>query len=158
MAKAGTAAARKPEKAGGRSLVWLQGLLCGLLAACSPGSAVLVGALLAPAIGALLFDRAPGRPTARAMLLCGLSATVYPAMALWNAGNGVETALVLATDSRTAGIAWAACGGGWLLAQVLPIAMRLAIDSVSLARQARLRAMRNRCAAEWGFDNLSEPP
>jgi hypothetical protein len=167
MAKAAVKATKTPKpqaaregaaKAGGRSLVWLQGLMCGALAAFAPGTATLFGILLGPAIVALLLDRAPGRPAARAMLLFGLSGSVFPAMALWNAGNGVDAAFAVATDPHTLAIAWSAAGAGWLLAELLPIAVRLALDSASLARQVRLRAMRNRCAAEWGFENLTDPP
>src|SRR6185312_14416383 len=85
----------------GRSMLWLQGLLCGVLAALATPTALVLGVLLGPGLLALLLDRAPGRPSARAMLVFGLSATVFPLMALWKAGHTMEAASLLASDPGT---------------------------------------------------------
>ena len=159
--KAQAAAKAKPSTGrpagGGRSLVWLQGLLCGGLVACAPATALLLGLLLAPAFVMLAVERRPGRPVARTMLLFGASAAVFPTIALWNAGHSVDAAFALAADPRTLAIAWAAAGGGWLLTELLPVAMRLALASAALARKRRLRALRDRCAAEWGLEATAGP-
>ena len=65
--KSSAAKAKPPADrgaSGGRSLVWVQGLLCGGFAACAPA----------------------------AMLLFGLSASVFPILALWDAGHTVDAA------------------------------------------------------------------
>jgi hypothetical protein len=140
----------------GRSILWLQGLLCGVLAALATPTALVLGVLLAPGLLSLVLDRAPGRPAARAMLLFGLSATVFPLMALWKAGHTMEVASVLASDPGTLALAWSAAGVGWLLVQLAPLAVRLALESIALSRRRRVRALRARCAAEWGFPDRDE--
>ncbi len=137
--------------------MWLQGLLCGGLAACAPATALLLAILLAPALAMLAFERGQGRPVTRIMLLFGLSATVFPTLALWNTGHTVDTAFVLAADSRTLAIAWVAASGGWLLSEIVPILMRLALMSASRVKRQRLHTMRDRCAAEWGLESTSRP-
>ncbi len=137
---------------GGRSLVWLQGLLCGGFAACAPAAALLLSILLAPGLAMLTFERQPGRPVTRAMLLFGLSASVFPTLALWDAGHTVDAAWALAAEPRTLAIAWAAAGGAWLFTELFSVAMRLVLASATLARKRRLRAISDRCAAEWGLD------
>jgi len=152
---AAKAAAKAPRPAAqadpGRSMLWLQGLLCGVLVALATPTALVLGVLLGPGLLALLLDRAPGRPAARAMLLFGLSATVFPLMALWKAGHTMEAASLLASDPGTVMLAWSAAGAAWLLVQVAPHVVRLALESVALARTNRVRALRARCAEEWGF-------
>lgn len=135
----------------GKSLLWLQGLLCGVLAALATPTALVLGALLAPALIAVAVDRAPGRPVARSMLLFGLSATVIPLLALWKAGHTMEAAAALAADPEKLALAWGAAGGGWLLAQGAPMMVRLALDSAAISRRRRLRTLRARYAEEWGF-------
>jgi hypothetical protein len=137
-------------------MLWLQGLLCGVLTALATPTALVLGVLLAPGLLALVLDRAPGRPTARAMLLFGLSATVFPLMALWKAGHTMEAASVLAGDPGTLARAWSAAGVAWLLVQLAPLAVRLALESMALSRRHRVRALRARCAAEWGFPDRGE--
>jgi hypothetical protein len=132
-------------------MLWLQGLLCGVLAALATPTALVLGVLLGPGLLALLLDRAPGRPAARAMLLFGLSATVFPLMALWKAGHTMEAASLLVCDPGTLALAWSAAGAGWLLVQLVPHVVRLALESVAIARARRVRALRARCAEEWGF-------
>jgi len=66
-----------------RSLAWLQGLVVGALVALATSTALLLAVLLAPAMVAFIFDRAPGRPVARSVALCGMAACVGPELALW---------------------------------------------------------------------------
>ncbi len=145
-----------PSAEQGRSLLWLQGLLCGALAALVTPTALVLGMLLAPGLAGLALDRAPGRPVARAMLLFGLSATVFPLITLWKAGHTMEVATILALDPATLGIAWTASGGGWLLGQLAPLLARLGLESVAQTRRSRIRALRFRCAEEWGFPRPAE--
>ena len=43
-------------------------------------------------------------------------------------------------------------GGGWLLAEITPIAVRAALEALSIARAARLRAERARLVEAWGLE------
>ncbi len=132
-----------------RSYAWVQGLLCGVAATLVPGPALLAGLLLAPGLVALLLDQAPGKPMARAVLLCGLAAAVPPLAALWHGGAGVGAAIALAGDPAVLGTAWLAGAGGWLLNEFAPLLLRLGMDAVAAARAGRLRADRARLAEAW---------
>jgi len=143
MAKRTQAASAAPGRK--QSLVWVQGLLCGALVTLATPTALLVTVLLAPALVALAFDRAPGRPIARSVALCGLAACVDPVRTLWAAGHDLPTAVALLADLTVLGIAWTAGAAGWLAA----------LEALSLTRAAKLRSARARLVDEWGF---SEPP
>ncbi len=148
--------ALKPKKAkgesGGRSLTWLSGLACGMLAAIAPGIATVLACLLAPAILALWLDREPGRPMARTVLTFGLAGCVRPVIVLWNAGQSFDTALALATDPATFGPAWATAAAGWLIIQLAPLGVRAALDASALTHAARIRTARAQVIEAWGLD------
>jgi hypothetical protein len=139
-------------------LMWAQGLLCGGLVALLPPIALLLGVLLGPALVALFLDRQPGKPVARSVLLCSLAASVAPVRMLWAAGHGMAASVVLATDPDILGTAWAAAAAGWLLAELAPLGVRVALEAVSLSQAARLRAVRAALAEEWGFGPTDTPP
>ena len=147
---AARSAARRAAKPG-RSLVWLQGLACGALATLATPLAVLLGALLLPGLCVLMIDRMPGKPVARTMLLCGAAASVSPAWHLWDHGLTMENSLDLLSDVLTVGLAWAATAAGWLIAEVAPICVYLALEATAKRRDGELRAARARHEAEWGI-------
>lgn len=146
----------KGEVAGShRSVVWLSGLACGVLATILPGIATVAAGLLAPGVVALRLDREPGRPVARTVLTCGLAGCVHPVITLWNTGQSFQTAIAIITDPTTIGIAWGAAGAGWLLTQIIPLVVRVALEAVALGRSTRLRATRSQIAEAWGLDGAS---
>ena len=145
-------AARRGPGAG----MWLQGLVCGAVVALATPCAVLAGLLLAPGIGAFLLEREPGRPTARVALICGAAVAAAPLIALWQAGQGVAGAVTVASDPGLLAGCWAAQGGGWLVATLTPVFVRLALEGRALTTIARLRAERARYEAEWGIPPFTE--
>jgi hypothetical protein len=155
MAKAAKPAKQRRAAGSGRSVIWLSGLACGVLAAVAPGVATVGAGLLAPGIVALRLDRDLGRPMARTVLTCGLAACVRPVITLWNTGQSFDTAITIITDPTTIGLAWGAAAGGWLLTQIAPLAVRAALEAGALAQATRLRAARSRIAEAWG---LGEAP
>jgi hypothetical protein len=144
------------EGGGTRSVVWLSGLACGVLAAVTPGIAIVVAGLLAPGLVALRLDRDPGRPVARTVLTCGLAGCVQPVITLWNTGQSLATAIAIVSDPATIGFAWSAAAGGWLLTQVTPLAVRAVLEAGALAHATRLRAVRSRIAEAWGLDDATK--
>lgn len=134
------------------SLVWLQGLLCGALATVATPTAVLLGVLLGPALLAMLLDREPGRPTGRSVALFAMAGSVAPLKTLWMAGHSMTVATGLLSDTQIIATAWSAAAAGWLLAQLTPIAVRTALEALSLARAVRLRGERSKLVEAWGFD------
>ena len=151
MARAKPVKAPHADAATPRSLVWLQGLLCGALVTLATPTALLAGALLAPAGLAYRLDHQPGRPVARVVLVCALAGTVHPLRTLWGGGHGMQLAVAMLGDVWVWIPAWAAAGGGWLLAELAPLGIRLALELTASARTARLRAQRSRLESEWGL-------
>jgi hypothetical protein len=134
------------------SMVWLQGLLCGAMVTLATPTALLLGVLLGPVVLALVLDRQPGRPRARSIALCGMAASVDPLRTLWMTDHSMATATALLGHLQIVGAAWIAAAAGWLLAEVMPIAVRVALEALSISRAARLRTLRARLVEEWGLD------
>jgi hypothetical protein len=145
----------RPEER--RSYAWVQGLLCGVAATLVPGPALLAGLLLAPGLVSLLLDQAPGKPMARAVLLCGLAAAAPPLAALWHSGAGVGAAIALAGEPAVLGTAWLAGAGGWLLNEFAPLLLRLGMDGLAAAQAGRLKAERARLAEAWDLGPQGGP-
>ncbi len=106
--------------------------------------------LLLPTAMAWIADSQPGRPTARVVLLFGLTAACAPFDTLWHAGHRLGAAIALAADVRILAIAWAAQAGGWLLTQLLPL---LICTWAEVQTQAQIKIFANRKAdllQEWG--------
>jgi hypothetical protein len=136
-------------------MVWLQGLTCGAVVTLTPSMALLAAVLLGPGLLALLFDREPGRPMARSVLLCGLAACIQPLHTLWS-DQTLDAALGLLGDLQTLGTAWSAAAAGWLMAELVPVGARLVLETLAHARVARLRAERTRLAETWGFERAEQ--
>jgi hypothetical protein len=66
----------------------------------------------------------------------------------------MATATALLGDFQLLATAWSAAAGGWLLAEAVPIAVRAALEAMSIARAVRLRSERVRLVEAWGL----EPP
>jgi hypothetical protein len=150
MRKAPAATARRG------SGLWLQGLVCGALATLATPTALLGGVLLAPSIVIYLADDTPGRPALRAVLLFGLAATVHPMMALWTGGHTLDVSVGLLSDLAVPALAWSAQGAGWLLAQLIPLGVRLVLEGQTKLEVARLRGERTKLAEEWGLPEEEE--
>jgi hypothetical protein len=137
--------------------LWVQGLLCGAVVTLATPTALLAGVLLLPALIVHLLDDGEGRPTLRAVLLFGLAASLRPLLALWSGGHTLQTSLALLSDIATPAVAWSAQGGAWLLTQLIPLLMRLALEAQSRVEVARLRAERAQLAASWGLPPATDP-
>ena len=140
-----------PNGGAPRSLIWLQGLLCGGLVTLATPTALLIGVLFLPALIANAADRQPGKPIARSIALFGFCGIVGPVLRLWSAGHTLEMAGALATDFDNFSLAWGMAAIGWVLAELAPVAVRAALEASAVSRAARLRAERVKYEAEWGF-------
>lgn len=144
-----TKAARPNGK--GHSLIWIQGLACGVLAALVPSLALMVAVLLGPGLIALALDHEPSKPVARAIVMAGLAACVRPVSALWSSGHGWDISMALISDIGTVGTAWSAAAAAWLLAEIAPIGVRVILEGAAIARTAQLRSARAKLQEEWGL-------
>ncbi len=155
-AKAEKTKAAPRDGASPRSLIWVQGLLCGALATLATPTALLVGVLFLPPLIAGVVDHQPGKPIARSMALFGFCGIVSPVLNLWAAGHTIAGASRLATDLTNLMQAWGMAAAGWLLAELAPIAVRAILEALALSRASSLRAERARYEAEWGFAPTAE--
>jgi len=129
----------------------LAGLACGALVTLATATAVLAGILLAPGLLSLVLDQAPGRPTARAVMLFGLAATMQPLATLWRTGDHVGIALDLASNLSTLATAWVAQGGAWILCELTPLVIALVMEAISRTQAARLRSARTGFEEQWSL-------
>jgi hypothetical protein len=156
--RAATVAPQAAKPRSGLSGMWILGLACGLLATLATPTAILAGLLLAPGALAWLFDREPGRPAARPVLLCGMAAAIHPLVSLWTLGQTVPNALALAGDLSSLALAWAAQASGWLASEVVPLAATLLAEAGARARARRLRNERTALEEEWGLPPAGPSP
>lgn len=141
-------------RAGGSG--WMLGLICGIALAAMPGYAALGAILVAPGILACAFDAAPGKPSARAVLLLGVATAISPGFALWSGGVSVTAAVALATQPPTIGLSWSAQGAGWLAVELAPALIRAVLEATAKARALALRRMRERIETEWSIAQLED--
>ena len=142
------------EKA--RSLVWVQGLACGVLAALAPSLALMIAVLLGPGIVAAFLDHEPSKPVARAVILFGLAACVGPVLSLWSSGHGWDISMAMISDVGTVGTAWSAAAAAWLLCEIVPVGVRATLEAASFARVTQLRSERSKLATDWGLPQVGE--
>ena len=145
--------ADRPGAGGGRSVVWLSGLACGVLAAVAPGVVLLAAGLLLPGLVALWLEREAGRPRTRSMMTFGLAGCVQPVITLWNAGQSLDAAWSMAFDPAVLLIAWSAAAAGWLMAELAPLGVRAFMEAGAVAQTAHLRLARARLVEAWGLEN-----
>lgn len=154
MARArGRVATGAGAKAPGRSMLWVQGLACGLLLAMAAPLALVLGVALAPSLLWAAFAPASAQGTGRVMLVYAVAALAPFTTTLWDVAQSWPAAQMLLEGMRVPALAWAAQGGGWLLGQVAPLVARMVLDARVGVRAARLREARERLRAEWGMDD-----
>ena len=156
MAKTKAVAKQKQAAPRQHSLVWLQGLTCGAVVTLTPGVALLLGVLLAPGVIALLLDREPGRPMARAVLLLGLATCVMPVETWWSNGQTIRATIGVLSGIQVIGTAWSAAAAGWLLAELAPLVSRLVLDAMARSRIATLQAERAALVEAWGVQGTDD--
>jgi hypothetical protein len=149
MEAAGTA--RGKQARGGHP--WLQGLACGALLTFAPAFALLLGVLLAPALVAVLLDRRPGQPVARAVFLAGTAFALAPAWHLFAGGPSLGAALDLLQEPPVLAPAWLAGACGWALCEILPMLLRIAAETRAAARVAALKAEAKALRETWDLES-----
>ncbi len=151
-------AAKAKSEGGGGSLIWLQGLLCGGMAALAPMAALQLVLLLAPGLLSLLTERQVGKPVTRSMLLFGLAASVEPVRQAWSLGGGPTWDRI--SDGNAILLAWMAAAFGWLLARFLPLLVGIAVSASHESRAVILREAREQLVRAWGLEDeaRSGPP
>lgn len=104
---------------------------------------------LLPSVGSLLVEREPGRPMTRAMASFGLAVSAGDLWRLWDQGGGVDLGLAACLDPTVVARAWAAQGGAWLLAEIIPLWLITRAERAARVASDRLEAARRELADEW---------
>jgi hypothetical protein len=113
-------------------------------------TAVVIAVLLLPSALARAADSTPGHPLTQTVLLFGCAGIVPYLDRLWHVGNHLPEAIGLATDMQVIALCWALQAAGWLLGQVIPLALA-AITRRELARH-RMALEQRRAALETEWD------
>lgn len=138
----------------GGGVGYLLAIGLGALAMVAGGIALAGSVWLLPTLFAVLLEREPGRPMARAMALFGVAASLSGLLALWAAGGGVTVGLNAALDPASAVRSWSAQGTAWLLGELSPILLVLQAEATSGRQLRRLRAARRELEDEWSESEL----
>jgi hypothetical protein len=140
----------------GGLIVLLLALAAGGLIALSPDIALPMVVLLLPGLLALLIDRTPGCGLARAVLLFQAAACVHPVMNAWYRCAGIDGCMSYLAEWPTVLRVWLAAAAAWVMAQILPLGLKLLDDYRLRYRRSVLAARRAALANEWGLDD--QPP
>ena len=143
MAKAAAAPVRR------RSWFWLQGMVCGVVAAIAPGTAVMAVVLLGPGLAMYAIGSPQSRPIARAMIMMGAATTFMPLRLLWEQGGTLDASLGLLGDPARPILAWVASGLGWFVAQVTDLATQFILNAKAANQLRALGKEREALIAEW---------
>lgn len=140
-----------------RSIIGITaGIGFGLGIALVPGLGLVTIVLLAPAVVGAIFDRDPGRPLLRAMMLPALAAALLPIWQTWRMGSGFDAGLAILSDPATIGWPWVAAAAGWLAAQAGESLAALLMGLRTARRKSALEARLADLDAEWGNPDRRE--
>ena len=132
-----------------RSWLWLQGALCGGLVVLAPGTALVLGTLLAVALATLAFEQTPGRPVARSMLLMAGATSLSPLVHLWQQGGSLSAAVDVLANPAVPLWSWAASGSAWLIGQIWQVVSLFIMQQADEHAHNRLRDERAKLVGEW---------
>lgn len=140
----------------GSLLMLVLGFGGGGLIALSPDIAIPLIVLLLPGLITLLIDPTPGAALARAMLLFQGATCVNPIASAWYRCAGIHGCLDYLCDPTTVGRSWLAALTAWLVAQVLPIGLKMLDDYRLKKARATLVKRRADLIAEWGLEETGK--
>lgn len=138
----------------GALILLLLGLAGGGVIAMSPDIALPLMLLLLPGLIYLALDHSPGWATARAILLFQAAACIRPVTGAWYQCSGTDSCMALLGTPAAVMKVWLVGGVGWLIAQLLPIGLRLLNDWRLKRYRVSLEQRRTTLSAEWGLDRF----
>ncbi len=140
------------SRAGGGLVLLAVGLACGGAIAVAPDIAAAALVLQIPGAVALLLDPSPGRAIGKTMLLCQGAASVRPVVSIWFQCDQIRSCVAMATQRNTILTVLLAAAGGFVLAQALPLILKVLDDARIKIRAEHLAADRKRLVAEWELE------
>ena len=145
------AAKASPARSASSGWKWWQGMLGGMLLMVSPGAAMLLLVLSAPALLVMIADRTPRRVVTRTVILFSLAGAVEPVRAFLMTGHDIAAALDILIRSTDVPLAWLAAGCGWVLNELSCLIAAFLTGLRLSARKAALEAMLLEVRTEWGL-------
>jgi hypothetical protein len=112
--------------------------------------------LLLPGLLAFVLDRSPGCGIARAIMLFQGAACVHPVADAWYRCSGIDGCMTFLGEWPTVLRVWLAAAAAWVIAQVLPLGLKLLDDYRVEHRRSVLAAKREALVAEWGLENEAQ--
>lgn len=148
-AKAAPDAVKHPRGRG--AILWWGGLGCGAMVVLSPGTAILLAALVVPVLAvALLPEDGVGGRVTLATLLFGLAASIQPLHAFWESDADLAAALGLVRQPLVLLTGWVAILGGWFVAEFSSVVLRLTAELKAATERRALMASLAELEEEWG--------
>lgn len=130
-------------------------MLGGMLLMLSPGAAMLLVTLSAPALLVMIADGTPRRVVTRTVILFSLAGAVEPVRAFLMTGHDIAAALDILVRATDVPLAWLAAGCGWVLNELFCLIATFVTGLRLSTRRAALEAMLLQVRTEWG---LTEDP
>jgi hypothetical protein len=140
------------SRAGGGLILLAVGLACGSAMAVAPDIAAAALVLQIPGAVALLLDPSPGRAIGKTMLLCQGAASVRPIESIWFQCDHIRVCVAMATQQSNVLTVLLAAAGGFVLAQALPLMLKVLDDARIKIRAEHLAAQRQKLVAEWELE------
>jgi len=134
---------------------WWQGMLGGMLLMLSPGAAMLLLALSAPALLVLVADNTQKRVLTRTVILFSIAGSIEPLRVFVTTGHDIGTAFDILLRPTTLLFAWLCAGSGWLLNEMSCLAATFIAGMRLAARRNSLEALLLEIRTEW---ELPEDP
>lgn len=133
------------------AVFWWGGLGGSAMIIISPGTVILLTALMLPVLAVALLpeDGAGGRMTLTTLLF-GLAASMHGLFSFWQGGAGFSGAVAALRQPSLLLTAWTAILGGWFVSEFSALTLRLLAEAKAASER---RAMTARIAAledEWG--------
>ncbi len=124
-------------------------MLGGMLLMLSPGSAMLLLTLSAPALLVMIADTTPRRMLTRTVILFSIAASIEPIRLFLSTGHDINASFEVLTRPTTVLFVWLCAGSGWLTTELFClIATFVAGLKMAAARKAQ-EALLLQIRTEW---------
>lgn len=133
-------------------------MLGGMVLMVSPGGALLVLMLGAPALFIMVADTTPRHSLTRTVFLFSLAGVIQPVRTFLMEGHDISTALRVLARPESILFAWICAGSGWLLNEIFCL-MAVFMTNVRLnTRRKSLEATLLEIRKEWERDQHGSTP
>ena len=148
-------AARLKREKSSSGWKWWQGMLGGMLLMLSPGSAMLLVALSAPALLVAIADTTTRRLLTRTVVLFSVAGAIEPVRVFVMTGHDINASLGVLTRPTAVLFVWLCAGSGWLLNEIFCLIATFVTNLKLAARRNAQETLLLQIRTEW---ELPEDP